>query len=145
MSVEDLASYQVMIRCGEDIAKNTGWYPSEYLGTMYSWNLALGFSNTSLFWFSSLTLASLSPMMALLVPARKYWCSLSFCPWPTALLPLWVLQHALLQFIVTAVCSKLPNLIVHPWHPPSSRLVCTTVWWAFPLDDQQGFAEFSKC
>lgn len=24
MSVEDLASYQVMIRCGEDIAKNTG-------------------------------------------------------------------------------------------------------------------------
>lgn len=32
MSVEDLASYQVMIRCGEDIAKNTGWYLSEYSG-----------------------------------------------------------------------------------------------------------------
>lgn len=57
MSVEDSASYQVMILCGEDIAKNTGWYPSEYLGNMYLEIGPLAFISASLSWFSSLSLS----------------------------------------------------------------------------------------
>lgn len=139
MSVEDLASSQATIHYGEDIAKNTGWYLSEYSGNTYSWNLALGLYNTSLSWFCSLTLVSLSPLMALVVSASKCWYPSSFCLWPTVLLPLnsatcttMVYRDYLCGLLIPK--SECPALTA----PLSSRPVCTTICWTFPLHDPQG-------
>lgn len=114
MSVEDLASSQAMIHYGEDIAKNTGWYLSEYSRNMYSWNLALGLCNTNLSWFCSLTLVSLSPLMALVVSASKCWYPSSFWYGPL-FFSLWILLHAPLWFIETTCGLLVRNLNVQPW------------------------------
>lgn len=136
MSVEDFTSSQAMIHYGEDIAKNTGWYLSEYSGNTYSWNLAVGLCNTNLSWFCSLTLVSLSPLMAL-VSASKCWYPSSFCIWPTVL----PLNSAACTVVVyrdylwaSNSKSECPALTA----PLSSRPVCTTICWTFPLHDPQG-------
>lgn len=95
--------------------------------------------NASLSWFSSLTLVSLTPLVAFLVPASKCRCSPSCYPWLTTLLCLWSLLHALLHFVETTCMLLTPKPECPPLtFPLSSRFLCTTVCWIFLLDDPQG-------
>ena len=102
----------------------------------------LAFISASLSWFSSLSLVketTLTPLMALLVPARKSRCSPSFCPWLTACLPLWSLLHALLHFVEMTCILLTPKPECPPQTLPlNPRFVCITVCCTFPLDDPQG-------
>lgn len=138
MSVEDFASSQVMIRYGEDIAKDTGWYLSEYSDNSYSWNSALGLCNTNLSWFCSLALSLYLlwwlflclPVIVGILQASVYG-QLFLSLWILLLVPLWFLVTTCGLLIPKSECPSLTA-------PLSSRPVCTTICWTFPLHDPQG-------
>lgn len=107
-----------MIPCGEDTAKNTGWYLSEYTGEcILAWDLARHSYNTHLSQLSSPTLDS----------------SVAFdgCSWSCQSVLMFSMAlslalhssssknplYALLHFITTAVWALLLTLNLHPWHP----------------------------